>query len=269
MESNDLKAIVQKKYGEIALQSANESDSSCCGQTAGCCSEGYTSFSETYDHLEGYSGDADLKLGCGIPTEFANIKEGDHVLDLGSGAGNDCFVVRPLVGEKGMVTGIDFTQEMVDKAKINAGKSGFENIHFVYGDIEDMPLPDDQFNVVVSNCVLNLVPDKNKAFREIYRVLTPGGHFCISDVVLQGALPQKLKTDAELYAGCVSGAPGLKEYKDMIIENGFTNLQIHKKRAIEIPHALLSKHLNDLEIKEFLNGELGIFSITVSAQKSI
>jgi len=205
MKAEDLKLVVKEKYGEIAKKSNLIKESSCCGPSA-CCGEeiNYAIFADTYSTLKGYNPDADLKLGCGMPTQYAGIKHGHHVLDLGSGAGNDCFVARTIVGENGKVTGLDFTDEMINKANINLEKTGFKNIEFVKGDIEKMPFSENKFDVVISNCVLNLVPDKEKAFTEIYRVLKPGAHFCISDVVVKGQLPEEIRRDAEMYVGCIS-----------------------------------------------------------------
>jgi ubiquinone/menaquinone biosynthesis C-methylase UbiE len=208
-----------------------------------------------------------LGLGCGIPTQFAAIKTGDHILDLGSGAGNDCFVARAIVGETGKVTGLDFTDAMVTKAIANNQKLGFTNIEFVQGDIEEMPLPDNTFDVIVSNCVLNLVPDKNKAFAQMMRVLKPGGHFCVSDVVIKGELPEALRKDAEMYAGCVSGAIGMDEYLQIIENKGFKNTTVHKQKEISIPADILANYLTPEEIVSFQNGETGIYSITVSGYK--
>lgn len=268
MNSEDLKQKVREKYSEIAKSSDEQHKSSCCCQPTDCCSSvDYTVFSESYEKLDGYNPDADLSLGCGIPTQFAGIKKGDSVLDLGSGAGNDCFVAHALVGESGAVTGIDFTDEMLKKADENVKKLGYTNVVFVKGDIENMPLPSNTFDVVLSNCVLNLVPDKNKAFSEIFRVLKPEGHFCVSDVVIKGSLPDKLRKDAEMYAGCVSGAIELNEYLGIIKQKGFSNIQMHKQKEISLPDKVLTEYLNGDEINEFRNGNTGIFSITVSAFK--
>src|ERR1035437_4003860 len=155
MNAEDLKLVVKEKYSEIATQSKSQNESSCCGSTCGCSDSTYTVFSDDYSKLEGYNPDADLGLGCGIPTQFAGINKGDHVIDLGSGAGNDCFVARAIVGESGKVTGLDFTDAMLVKANENTKKLGYTNVEFVKGDIEEMPLPDNSFDVVVSNCVLN------------------------------------------------------------------------------------------------------------------
>jgi ubiquinone/menaquinone biosynthesis C-methylase UbiE len=227
----------------------------------------YTVFSENYEKLKGYNPDADLNLGCGIPTDYAGIKEGDNILDLGSGAGNDCFVARAIVGENGKVTGLDMTEQMINKARKNCAKLNFGNVEFVHGDIEKMPFDDKLFDVVISNCVLNLVPDKTKAFREIFRVLKPGGHFCVSDVVIKGTLSEKMQKDAEMYAGCVSGASEMTEYLKIIENSGFLKLKVHKQKEISLPESLLSEYSNENELNSFHTGDTGIFSITVSATK--
>lgn len=258
MKASDLKLIVQEKYGKIAATDSASSGGGCC--TPGCCSpEGISTFNDSYDHLDGYVPGADLNLGCGIPVESAFIRPGDRVLDLGSGAGNDCFVARALTGETGHVTGLDFTEQMLARAEENRKKLGYSNIEFVNGDIEEMPLPDNSYDVVLSNCVLNLVPDKQKAFSEIMRVLKPGGHFSVSDVVIKGMLSEKARSDAELYAGCVSGASTMDQYLGFIHECGFTDIEIHKEKKIEIPQDVL-------EPTAVHDGN-GVFSITVSAMK--
>jgi len=267
MKTEDLKLVVKEKYGKIAMQSNLLNQSSCCGSSS-CCDEiDYTIFSDDYKTLPGYNPDADLSLGCGIPTEFAAIKMGDSVLDLGSGAGNDCFVARSFIGENGKVTGLDFTKEMTDKANKNLKKTGFKNVEFVQGDIEKMPLSDNSFDVVISNCVLNLVPDKEKAFSEIYRVLKSNGHFCISDVVLLGILPERLKSAAEMYAGCVSGALQKEEYLAVIKNQNFSDIIIHKEKQIIVPDDILLNYLSENELDDFKKSGVGIFSITVTAKK--
>lgn len=259
--------IVREKYGEIASNSVLKQQTSCCGNT-GCCGEvDYTVFSENYDNLQGYNPDADLGLGCGIPTQFADIRPGTSVLDLGSGAGNDCFVARALVGKSGKVTGIDFTEEMLVKARENAGKLGYSNVEFVRGDIENMPLPDSSYDTVISNCVINLVPDKTKAFQQIFRVLKPGGSFCISDVVLSGMLPENLQRAAEMYAGCVSGAMLREDYLRVIADAGFCNILVKKEKNIVIPDAVLEQYLTREELEGFHASGTGIFSITITASK--
>ena len=264
--SEKLKEIVRQKYSEIALQDKETNQSSCCG--SGCCStEVYNIMSDDYSDLEGYEPGADLGLGCGLPTQFAQIKKGDTVVDLGSGAGNDCFIARAETGEDGKVIGIDFTPAMIDKARINAQKLGYYNVEFRQGDIEKMPLTSNVADVIVSNCVLNLVPGKDNVFKEIFRVLKPGGHFSISDIVLVGELPDRLRKDAEMYAGCVSGAIQKQSYLDLITANGFTKVSIQKEKPIHVPDDILSNYLGEKELIEFKAGNTGIFSITVYAEK--
>jgi SAM-dependent methyltransferase len=264
----ELKEIVRQKYSEIALQDKETNMSSCCG-AGGCSKEVYNIMSDDYSTLEGYNANADLGLGCGLPTQFARIKEGDFVVDLGSGAGNDCFIARHETGATGKVIGIDFTNAMIEKARKNAEVRGFNNVEFRQGDIEQMPITSNVADVVVSNCVLNLVPNKHAVFQEIYRVLKPGGHFSISDVVLVGALPNALKETAEMYAGCVSGAIQKQVYIELIHANGFENIIIQKEKPIYIPDDILVNHLSAEEISSFREGGIGIFSITVFAQKPI
>lgn len=264
----ELKELVRQKYSEIALQDKETNMSSCCG--SGCCStEVYNIMSDDYTQLEGYNADADLGLGCGLPTEFAQIKEGDTVIDLGSGAGNDCFIARKITGEKGKVIGIDFTEAMINKARENAEKVGFNNVEFRFGDIEKMPVTANVADVVVSNCVLNLVPNKDNVFKEIFRVLKPGGHFSISDVVLVGNLPDKLRNVAEMYAGCISGAIQKDHYMALIKANGFTDVTIQKEKAIVVPDDILNQYLGADDIAAFKNSGTGIYSITVFAQKPV
>lgn len=263
----ELKETVRKKYSEISEQAKDYNARSCCG-AGGDSAKVYNIMTDDYSELEGYNSDADLGLGCGLPTQFARIKKGDYVIDLGSGAGNDCFVARHETGPEGKVLGIDFTESMIEKARENADKLGFNNVEFRYGDIEDMPVSENVADVVVSNCVLNLVPNKSKVFAEIFRVLKPGGHFSISDIVLEGELPEALREDAEMYAGCVAGAIQKETYLDHIKEAGFENITIQKEKPIEIPEDILSQYLNETEIAEFNSGGTGIFSITVFAQKS-
>ena len=262
----EIKELVRQKYSEIALQDKKTNESSCCG-AGGCSTEVYNIMTDDYSNLEGYTADADLGLGCGLPTQFAMINKGDVVIDLGSGAGNDCFVARAETGESGKVIGIDFTEAMVAKARTNAENLGFNNVEFRQGDIEHIPVTADSADVVVSNCVLNLVPNKNNVFSEIFRILKPGGHFSISDVVLTGELPQKIKNAAEMYAGCVAGAIQKETYLELIQINGFKNLQIQKEKAIIIPDDILANYLNADEIAVFKSGKTGIFSISVIAQK--
>ncbi|MCF8302889.1 MAG: arsenite methyltransferase [Bacteroidales bacterium] len=264
----DIKDMVRSKYDQIAKKSKSENESSCCGSgPSACCEEDYSMFNDDYSQVEGYTEEADLGLGCGIPTDFANIKPGDVVLDLGSGAGNDCFVARSIVGDTGFVYGIDFSEEMLQKANANKQKMGYKNMEFVQGDIEDMPFKNEMMDVIVSNCVLNLVPSKERAFKEIYRVLKNEGHFCISDVVLIGELPESLQKDAEMYAGCVSGALQKEKYLHIVEKAGFTNVTIHKEKEIVIPDEILLNYMNETELLAYKHADKGIYSITVSATK--
>lgn len=261
-----LKNIVREKYTQIANQDKALNQSSCCG-AGGSSAEVYNIMTDDYSDLHGYNQEADLGLGCGLPTQFAKIQPGDTVIDLGSGAGNDCFVARHETGESGKVIGIDFTEAMIKKARANAEKLGYNNVEFRQGDIDNMPVSDSVADVVVSNCVLNLVPDKQKVISEIFRVLKPGGHFSISDIVLVGDLPEALREDAEMYAGCVAGAIQKEEYLRFVQEAGFENISLQKEKAIVIPNDILRKYLSEEEIQSFKQGETGIYSITVFAQK--
>ncbi|MEO5599436.1 MAG: arsenite methyltransferase [Cyclobacteriaceae bacterium] len=265
--SEQIKQIVKEKYGEIADQSREQNAVSCCGSGCGCNTLDEAIMAEDYSALKGYVADADLGLGCGLPTEFAHIKEGDVVVDLGSGAGNDAFVARSVTGPLGKVIGVDFTAKMVDKARANAEKMGFNNVEFLYGDIEKMPLNESVADVVVSNCVLNLVPNKAKAFAETFRILKPGGHFSVSDIVLKGALPESLKTSLEMYTGCVSGAIQQDDYLRVVKEAGFIEIKVQKVKKITIPDEILSVYLNTGEKEKYSSGELGIHSITLYAEK--
>lgn len=258
---NRIKDLVKEKYGKIARESNTTEGCGCCGDGS------YTNFSEKYENLEGYNPDADLGLGCGLPTEYAGIKKGNIVIDLGSGAGNDCFVASSLVGEEGKVIGIDFTREMINKSRENAEKLGYTNVQFRFGDIENMPVTSKKADVIISNCVLNLVPDKRMAFMEICRVLKVGGHFCISDVVTRGALPSVIRDAVEMYAGCVAGAMDRDEYIALIEEMGFINITIHKEKEINLPDNVLKEVISDKEIEDFRRSGTGIFSLTVSGEK--
>ena len=264
--AEELKKLVKEKYGEIALQSKEQNETSCCGAT-GCCTIDYAIFADNYTQLEGYNPDADLGLGCGVPTEFAQLKPGDVVIDLGSGAGNDCFVARAIIGEKGKVIGVDMTEAMIAKARDNAEKLSFHNVEFRQGEIEDLPIAANRADVVISNCVLNLVPDKRKAFAETFRVLKSGGHFSISDVVLVGDLPEGLVKASEMYAGCVSGAIQKEEYLQIIREAGFENVVVQKEKAIQVPDEILKDYLTEEKIRAFRDSNTGIFSITVYGDK--
>ncbi|MEZ5070451.1 MAG: arsenite methyltransferase [Bacteroidales bacterium] len=262
----ELKDMVKDRYGRLAEKGGVEKAGSCCGGTTPA-NKVYSIMMDDYTGTKGYVAEADLGLGCGLPTEFANIRKGDTVIDLGSGAGNDCFVARHETGSEGKVIGIDFTPAMIRKARSNAEKLGLNNVEFREGDIDDMPVNDQVADVVVSNCVLNLVPDKKKVIGEIYRVLKPGGHFSISDIVLVGDLPEALREDAVMYAGCVAGAIQKEDYLGLIREAGFQSLAIQKEKVVALPEDLLLKYLTREEVQDFHGKSTGIFSITVYAEK--
>lgn len=261
-----IKDMVKQKYSEIALQDKETNQASSCG-SGSCSTDMYHIMNDDYASLEGYNPDADLGLGCGLPTQFARIKKGDTVIDLGSGAGNDCFIARHETGETGQVIGIDFSPAMIEKARINTEKLGFKNVEFWHGDIENMPVAADTADVIVSNCVLNLVPDKDRVFKEIFRALKPGGHFSISDIVLEGTLPAGIQQAAEMYAGCVSGAIQKQAYLELISKNGFTGLTLQKEKLITLPDDILGAYLPQEEIERLKTGKTGIYSITVYAEK--
>ena len=263
--STNIKEIVKEKYGTIAKESNKES-SCCCGSGSKKVVD-YTIMADDYSKLDGYSKEADLGLGCGLPTEFADLKKGNTVVDLGAGAGNDVFVTRSIVGEEGKVIGIDMTEEMIDLANQNKAKLGFTNVDFRLGEIEDLPIDKDSIDVVISNCVLNLVPNKEKAFAEIHRILKKGGHFCVSDIVLVGNLPEGLKKSAEMYAGCVAGALQKDDYIGIIHNTDFKKVEIKQTKAITIPDDILINYLNEEQLSEYNSSGIGIFSVTVVGEK--
>jgi ubiquinone/menaquinone biosynthesis C-methylase UbiE len=254
----EIKKTVKEKYGKLAE----------AGGLAGCCnSTQVTCFSDDYTQLSGYVAEADLGLGCGIPTEVARLKPGDTVLDLGSGAGNDAFVARSIVGDSGKVIGVDMTDSMIAKARANAEKLGYSNVEFRLGDIEKLPVDSGSVDVVVSNCVLNLVPDKELAFSEIGRVLRPGGHFSISDIVVEGELPEAIRQSAEAYVGCVAGAIRRMDYLAIIERAGFVNVAVAKEKRLPIPDELLRKLLPDEEVEFVRPLANQIVSVTVYGEK--
>lgn len=257
--AESIKSVVREKYGSIA-----KAGSSCCG--GGCGSPELTDMSEDYAGKEGYLAEADLGLGCGLPTESVDIRKGDVVLDLGSGAGNDAFVARALTGEAGRVIGVDMTPAMVDKARANARKLGAANVEFRLGEIEHLPVESGAVDVILSNCVLNLVPDKPAAFAEMKRVLRPGGRFSVSDVVLAAELPEALRKDAELYAGCVSGAIPLEAYLSGLRDAGFTGVTVTRSRPISLPLEVIERHIGPEKARQLALGEI-VLSITVSGVK--
>lgn len=261
--SQEIKEVVKKTYTDVL----DSSRGGCCAPSSCCTPDLEWDISESYSSIEGYEADADYALGCGLPTEHANIKKGDTVLDLGSGAGNDVFVARSIVGETGEVIGVDMTEAMIARANENKKKLGYNNIDFILGEIENLPIEENSIDVAVSNCVLNLVPDKIKAYSEVHRVLKPGGHFSMSDVVLRGELPEGIKQAAELYAGCISGAITKEEYLEVIVNEGFTNISITKEREIDVPDSLFLRYVSQEELDNFKASDNAVVSLGVYAEK--
>lgn len=265
-KNEELKALVKQRYSELALD-ADALKGCCCGGTATPSKKVFTIMSEDYKNLKGYEPDADLGVGCGLPTQYAGINPGNTVVDLGSGAGNDCFIARAEVGDSGHVIGIDFSPQMIAKARANALKRGYTNVEFIEGDIENMPLEDNTINVVVSNCVLNLLPQKDHIFKEIHRILKPGGHFCVSDVVLNGIFPKEFTDNAAMYAGCIASAIQKEDYLMEIKKANFTKIRIERTKTVVIPDEVLYEHLDESTIQKYKSGNVGIYSITVTGQK--
>jgi arsenite methyltransferase len=265
---------LKDKIKEVYSAVVQQPNTSCCGtsqaEVAGSCcgsSTEQTDFSEAYSKLPGYLPEADFALGCGIPVAFAGIEKGQTVLDLGSGAGNDVFVARALVGGEGKVIGIDMTPAMVAKANANKQKLGYTNVEFILGEIENLPLEPATIDTVISNCVINLVPDKAAAFREIYKVLKAGGHFSISDVVLTGRLTSGMEGIVALYAGCISGAMEKNAYLATIAAAGFREISIKKERVITLPDSFLLQHLSEQKVADYRASGVQLLSITVNATK--
>jgi SAM-dependent methyltransferase len=223
MNDKNIKKVVRENYAKIAKEK-----SSCCGGS---------NVSPDMSKKVGYSDEelhavpegANLGLGCGNPVALASLKTGEVVLDLGSGTGFDAFLAARKVGKTGKVIGVDMTDEMLEKAEENAKKSGFENVEFRKGDIEDLPVENNSIDAIISNCVINLAPDKEKVFKEVYRVLKIDGRLMISDVVLTRPLPEELKNDKELLVGCVSGAILKQDYLKLLEQAGFSDITIHKE----------------------------------------
>ena len=260
--SDKIKDEVKKKYSSIVLD--NETG---CGCNCGCEDEDLSTFALDYSKLEGYNKDADYALGCGIPTSFAEMKEGDTVLDLGSGAGNDVFVARHLVGESGQVIGVDMTEAMIEKANINKNKLGYKNVEFRLGEVENLPVDNDTVDVTVSNCVINLVPDKRKAYQEVYRTLKKGGKFVISDIVISGELPESLRESVELYVGCVAGAISKDEYVGIVQAAGFSEVAILEEKEYSIPDNFVLKYLTKEQFTAYKESGSRIISITITGVK--
>lgn len=247
MSIRDIKDEIRERYGRIAVSRKGEE---CCATgkaERSCCNEpaadgdriSYSMIGDAYDTVEGHEAEADLGLGCGLPTQYAALEPGEVVVDLGSGAGNDAFVARYHVGEAGRVIGLDMTPEMVERARSLARDRGYDNVEFVLGDIEEMPIASEVADIVVSNCTLNLVPDKKRAFSEMFRITKPGGRFSVSDVVTVGVLPGAIRHSAEAYVGCVAGALERDTYLKLLAEAGFVDIRVQAEREIALPAELV------------------------------
>lgn len=229
IEDNKIKKAVREYYSDIA-----QSNTTGCG--CSCSDEGTKSIKEISQEL-GYSVEelnsvpelSNMGLGCGNPLAIASLKPGETVLDLGSGGGFDCFLARAKVGNEGYVIGVDMTPEMVSLARKNAAESGFENVEFRLGEIENLPVKDNSIDIIISNCVINLSPNKERVFEEVYRVLKNGGRLSISDIVITQELPSHIKEDLKFYSGCVSGAATIDYIKEALLKSGFSDITISQK----------------------------------------
>ncbi|HAY37388.1 MAG TPA: arsenite S-adenosylmethyltransferase [Bacteroidetes bacterium] len=259
VELNDegVKEQVRSRYAETATT----------GGGCGCSAENPFNL-DSYDEMDGYESIVDLGLGCGIPTEQADIMIGHDVLDLGSGGGIDAFVARTLVGPTGSVTGVDLTDEMVSLARLNADKLGYDNVRFLQGDIENLPFEDASFDRIISNCVINLVPNKEKVFAEMHRALRLGGSFTVSDVVLDGELPPAIRQSAEAYAGCVSGAVTREDYLNTLKRVGFFDVQVLKEHEVVLSDADLAGLASPDEIAQFRNSGARVVSLTFTGSRT-
>lgn len=249
MKKEEIKKIVREGYAKVAQNSG-----SCCGPKRNCCS-GAPSATAISKHV-GYTDEeicavpegANLGLGCGNPTALASLKKGEVVLDLGSGAGFDCFLAAAKVGDEGKVIGVDMTPEMIGKAQANAKKGNYKNVEFRLGEIEHLPVADNSIDIIISNCVINLSPDKEKVFAEAFRVLKPGGRIMVSDLVLEKELPEMIKNSIEAYIGCLSGAILKSEYLKRIEEAGLEKIKI-----ISEAHFPVEDMANDITTKAVVN----------------
>lgn len=276
----DVRNVVREHYGQIALEVLNNPNMSCCapldGTQASCCGSGDdTALSrviemyQTSDVAELPSEVTGLSLGCGDPITLASLKPGQTVLDLGSGGGIDCFLAAKQVGETGYVIGVDMTPPMLEKARANKARVGAKNVDFRLGEIEHLPVADSTVDVVISNCVINLSPDKPQVFREAYRVLKPGGRLAVSDVVTNGPLPQGIKNSLSAWAGCIAGALEAEDYINAIENAGFVDVELI---PVYMDHAIMDDAVEQLGLSEYVdrsNEDLyqAVFSAKVTARK--
>lgn len=274
MKEEEIKKIVRKRYAKVA-----ETNSSCCASASSCCS---APTSKEVSSMIGYSEaemtavpeGANLGLGCGNPTAMASLKEGERVLDLGAGAGFDCFLAANKVGKEGKVIGVDMTPEMIDKARANAKKGKYTNVEFRLGEIENLPAADNSVDVVISNCVINLSPNKKRVFEEAFRVLSPKGRLMVSDIVLLKKLPESIRKNVEAYSSCISGAEIKDKYVELIRKAGFQDVKIIEEKTYPLEYIISdsttqeivrSMNMSKEEVNEAANS---VVSIKVSATKT-
>ena len=273
MKEEKIKKIVRNRYSKVAKTSG-----SCCASSLGCCS------APTNAHVSkmiGYSEEerasvpegANLGLGCGNPTALASLKEGERVLDLGSGAGFDCFLAAKKVGNIGKVIGVDMTPEMLDKARVTAKKGRYKNVEFRLGEIENLPVADNSVDVIISNCVINLAPNKKRVFEEAFRVLAPNGRLMVSDIVLLKKLPESILKSVEAYAGCISGAEIKEKYLELIRRAGFREVKVLQEKGYPLDYIISEPDTKDaidslgLTLEEITEAACSVVSISVSALK--
>lgn len=274
MKEETVKKEVRKRYAQVA-----KTNSSCCASPVSCCS---TPTNKQVSKMIGYSDEeinsvpqgANLGLGCGNPTALASLKQGERVLDLGSGAGFDCFLAAKKVGKQGKVIGVDMTPEMLDKARANAKKGKYTNVEFRLGEIENLPVADNSVDVIISNCVINLAPNKKRVFEETYRVLTPNGRMMVSDIVLLKPLPKSVQKNVEAYAGCIAGAEIKEKYLELIQKAGFQDIKVLEEKTYPLEYIISENTLQDaIKLTNMTKQELkstanSIVSIKVSAIKN-
>jgi len=240
----DIKAVVRERYGQAATEVARGDEVGCCGETVSCCGSDVLTENPITSNLYSVDETAALpdaavlaSLGCGNPTALAELLPGQTVLDLGSGGGIDVLLSARRVGREGMAYGLDMTDEMLELARENQRKAGVENVEFLKGEIEEIPLPDDSVDVIISNCVINLSADKPRVLAEAFRVLRPGGLFAVSDIVVRGAVPEAIRRSVELWVGCVAGALEEEEYLGLLRDAGFADVEIEPTRIYRVADA--------------------------------
>ncbi|NLF89162.1 arsenite methyltransferase [Candidatus Bathyarchaeota archaeon] len=272
MKEENIKKEVRTRYAKVAKTSG-----SCCSSKVSCCSapnkqvSGMIGYSQ--EEMAAVPEGANLGLGCGNPTALASLKEGERVLDLGSGAGFDCFLAAKKVGAKGKVIGVDMTPEMLDKARANAKKGNYANVEFRLGEIENLPVADNSVDVIISNCVINLAPNKKRVFEESYRVLAPKGRLMVSDIVLLKPLPKTVQESVEAYAGCIAGAEIKDKYLDAIREAGFSDVKVIEEKTYPLEFIVsedaFEGAIDDLKMspEELKSTANTVVSVKVSAVK--